>query len=44
VEAGLSLDGFTFGGEIDAASCDDVFKVMNRWDVFVDDGSIDQRS
>ena len=42
MEASLCLDGSGFGRQIDATFCDDILKVIDGRDVFVDKRFVDQ--
>ena len=43
MEAGSAFDGVAFVGESGASFSDDVVEFVDRRDVFVDDGFVDQR-
>lgn len=42
MEAGFSLYGFAFLGQVEAAFADDIFEVFDGWDVLVDDRFVDE--
>jgi hypothetical protein len=42
MEAGFSLYGFAFLGQVQAAFADDNFEVFDIWDVLVDDRFVDE--